>query len=176
MGTIKKFIYSISSKGIREKKIKVYMSNEEKYMSMPEKEYSMEFIETCASYDCIKMIFIVILVFVLLTIRGIWSCVFDIIGLNLSLNSKDLFQLSEIAVMLSALITVIMILGIITLIRNIYLLNKKNWKTLRKKERYEIKRRKVYEKVNRKIWKEKSLRRNRYNHCIDHLIVCVPVH
>ena len=125
MDTIKKFIYSISSKGIREKKIKVYMSDEKKYISMPEKEYSMEFIETSAKYDCIKMLFLVIVVLVLLIIRGIWSCVFDIIGLNISLNSKDLFQLSEIAIMISALITVIMILGIITLIRNIYLLNKK---------------------------------------------------
>ena len=73
MDTIKKFIYSISSKGIREKKIKVYMSDEKKYISMPEKEYSMEFIETSAKYDCIKMLFLVIVVLVLLIIRGIWS-------------------------------------------------------------------------------------------------------
>lgn len=125
MGTIKKFIYSISYKGIREKKIKAYISSEKKYISMPEKEFSMEFIETRASYDCIKMIFLVITIFVLLIIYGIWSFIFDIVGFNISINSKYLFQSSQIAVVLSVLITIIMISGIIALIRNIYILNKK---------------------------------------------------
>lgn len=125
MDTIKKFIYSISYKGIREKKINAYISDEKKYKNMPEKEFSMEFIEACALYDSKKKIFLVITIFVLLLIYGIWSITFDIIGLNISINFKDLLQLSEIAVRLSTLIIVIMIFGMIILIRNIYLLNKK---------------------------------------------------
>ncbi len=130
MNKVKQYIYGLTYKGRREKHIHQYNEDYQKYISMPENEFSMEYIEICSLYEHKKVLFTAVFItFITLIMTNVWKIIFDLLK-NLinkqSISDSAYIRLVEFLSLFIIILTIIItIWTIYALSRNLYMLNKR---------------------------------------------------
>lgn len=131
---IERRVYEITYRGRREKHILQYNKDYEKYTSMPENEFSMEYIEVCSMYEHKKLIFSVVfltvITFVIANVGNLGELAFaavDLINEQSIMNESNIELVRFFPLFIIIMTVIVAIWTVYSLSRNIYMLNKKDY-------------------------------------------------
>ena len=127
---LNKLIDKISYRGRRKRNLKETNENIKKYLKMSNSEFIMDYTEICSRYEHKKLIFTAFLIGIIISIiMNAWKYSYEFIFMLLTSESIVVVDLKNQAFILSLsimlIISIVVIIILYDMVKNIYLLNRK---------------------------------------------------